>query len=199
MAAFLSIILEVSTADAKHRSSAWIEGFAILMAVMISAFVTAINDYQKEREFQNLNCVADEKKQVTLKRDDILINMHQDFVLAGDIVNIETGMEVPADGILLEASDITTDESAMTGEIDPIKKSLLKDCIARQQEIEANGEKNLADRHEVPSPIVMSGTKILSGEGRMLILVVGDESCIGRVRVKLDQDEVEPTPLQAKL
>jgi P-type E1-E2 ATPase len=87
----------------------------------------------------------------------------------------------------------------MTGETDPIRKMVLKDCIARQEEVEKNGEKNLADRHEVPSPIVMSGTKVLSGEGKLLILVVGEKSCIGRVRAKIEQDEVEPTPLQAKL
>ena len=45
----------------------------------------------------------------------------------------------------------------------------------------------------------MSGTKILSGEGKLLILVVGERSCIGRVRAKLEQEESEPTPLQAKL
>ena len=45
----------------------------------------------------------------------------------------------------------------------------------------------------------MSGTKVLSGEGKLLILVVGEKSCIGRVRSKIEQDEVEPTPLQAKL
>ena len=58
---------------------------------------------------------------------------------------------------------MTTDESAMTGETDPIKKMVLKECIAKQEEVEKNGEKNIADRHEIPSPIVMSGTKILSG------------------------------------
>lgn len=45
----------------------------------------------------------------------------------------------------------------------------------------------------------MSGTKILTGEGRMLVLVVGSQSCIGKIRTKIDQDEPEPTPLQAKL
>lgn len=44
-------------------------------------------------------------------------------------------MEIPADGILLQASDITTDESAMTGEADPIRKMILKDCIAKQEEV----------------------------------------------------------------
>ena len=136
---------------------------------------------------------------MTLQRDGITLDLHQDFVLVGDVVEIVTGMEVPADGILLEASDITTDESAMTGETEPIKKMVLKDCIAKQEELEKNGEKNLVERHEVPSPIIMSGTKVLSGEGKFLILVVGERSCIGRVREKIEQDEVEPTPLQAKL
>ena len=59
--------------------------------------------------------MAEEKKHVTLNRDGITLDLHQDFVLVGDVVDIVTGMEVPADGILLEASDITCDESAMTG------------------------------------------------------------------------------------
>lgn len=45
----------------------------------------------------------------------------------------------------------------------------------------------------------MSGTKILTGEGKMLVLMVGPQSCIGKIRIKIEQDESEPTPLQAKL
>ena len=51
------------------------------------------------------------------------------------MVELVTGMEVPADGILLQASDVTADESAMTGEADPIMKMVLKDCIAKQEEV----------------------------------------------------------------
>lgn len=109
VAAILSIILSTSTAHAEDRSQAWIEGFAILVAVFVCAMVTAVNDYQKEREFQNLNSVADEKKHVTVHRDGITLDLHQDFVLVGDIVELTTGMEIPADGILLQASDISTD------------------------------------------------------------------------------------------
>lgn len=133
VAAILSIILSTSTAHAEDRSQAWIEGFAILVAVFVCAMVTAVNDYQKEREFQNLNSVADEKKHVTVYRDGITLDLHQDFVLVGDIVELVTGMEIPADGILLQASDISTDESAMTGETEPIKKMILKDCIFKQE------------------------------------------------------------------
>ena len=91
-------------------------------------------------------------------------------------------MEIPADGILLEANEITTDESAMTGETEPIKKNLLKHCLKKKSALEKSGERNLANKHEIPSPIMLSGTKILTGEGKMLILVVGAQSCIGKIR-----------------
>lgn len=104
----------------------------MLVAVFVCASVTAINDYQKERQFLKLNSVADEKKKVTVRRDGITMEIHQDFVLTGDIITINEGMEVPADGILIEASEVTTDESAMTGEIDPIKKNILKFCIKKK-------------------------------------------------------------------
>lgn len=91
------------------------------------------------------------------------MEIHQDLVLVGDIVTICEGMEIPADGILLESNEITTDESAMTGETEPVHKNILKNCLKKKEEIEKNGEKNVADKHEVPSPILMSGTKILTG------------------------------------
>lgn len=62
----------------------------------------------------------------------------------GDVVSINEGMEVPADGLLIESNDITTDESAMTGEIDPIQKNILSACAIKLREVnmENNGDKN---------------------------------------------------------
>ena len=76
-----------------------------------------------------------------------MLEIHQDFLLTGDVVIICEGMEVPADGILIEASQITTDESAMTGESDPIKKNTLSFCLKKKQQLEKQGEKNVADKH----------------------------------------------------
>jgi P-type E1-E2 ATPase len=59
--------------------------------------------------------------------------IHQSDVLVGDIMSIETGMEIPADGWLLEGSEVTTDESAMTGETDPMKKENIADCLLRKK------------------------------------------------------------------
>lgn len=109
VAAILSIALETAAASDADRATKWTEGFGILLAVFICSFVTAGNDYQKERQFQSLNSVADQKKKVTLKRDGITLELHQDFILPGDVVFINEGMEVPADGILIEANDVATD------------------------------------------------------------------------------------------
>jgi magnesium-transporting ATPase (P-type) len=88
VAACLSIAIETGTADDHERPKAWIEGFAILVAVFVCALVTAANDYQKERQFLQLNSVADEKKKVSVRRDGLPMEIHQDFVLAGDVVSI---------------------------------------------------------------------------------------------------------------
>ena len=98
-------------------------------------------------------------------------------VLVGDVVLVFEGMEIPADGLVLEASDLTADESAMTGETDPIKKNILSICIEKRNQTDSV----TAGHHDVPSPIMMSGTRVLSGEGKMLILVVGDASCAGKI------------------
>lgn len=60
------------------------------------------------------------------------------------------GMEIPADSVVLEAAELSADESAMTGETDPIKKNLLSVCIEKRNQIIEAGEKNTAGRHDVP-------------------------------------------------
>jgi len=101
VASFLSIAIEVGTAAPDQRSTAWIEGFAVLMAVAVCATVTAVNDYQKERQFLKLNSVADSRKRVTIRRNGEQKEVHQDDLLVGDVVQLSEGMEIPADGYLL--------------------------------------------------------------------------------------------------
>lgn len=87
----------------------------------------------------------------------------------------------------------------MTGETDPVHKNVFEKCYEKQQEIEESGERNKAGKHDVPSPIIMSGTRVLAGEGKMIVMVVGDQSCIGKVKSLLVESEPSPTPLQMKL
>jgi P-type E1-E2 ATPase len=61
-----------------------------------------------------------------------MLEIHNSEVLVGDLVMLREGMEIPADGILFKNSDITCDESAMTGETDPLKKETIKMCIVKR-------------------------------------------------------------------
>lgn len=79
-----------------------------------------------------MNQVADDRKRVTVIRNGEKIDIHQSEVLTGDIVQVFEGMEIPADSYVLEASELTSDESAMTGETDPIKKNVLNYCIEKR-------------------------------------------------------------------
>lgn len=72
--------------------------------------------------------MADSRKRVTVIRGGKTEELHQDDLLVGDLVVIHEGMEVPADGYLISSSDMTTDESAMTGETDPVHKNIFSRC-----------------------------------------------------------------------
>ena len=159
VASFVSIGISVGT-EKEHRETAWIEGFAIFLAVVISSMVQAGNDYQKEKQFQKLNKVADDRKKVLVTRNGVVTNINQETVLTGDIIFLSEGMEIPADGLIFEASEITSDESAMTGETQPIKKKVLRSCIEERNKIINQGGKNKAQTHDVSSPILLSGTRV---------------------------------------
>jgi hypothetical protein len=68
VSAFVSIILSTATAEPKDRSHAWMEGFAILVAVAVCSLVAATNDYQKEKQFRELNKIADKDKEYAVRR-----------------------------------------------------------------------------------------------------------------------------------
>jgi P-type E1-E2 ATPase len=99
----------------------------------------------------------------------------------GDIVAVNEGMEVPADGVMFESNEVTIDESSMTGETNPVVKYTLDGCIRRSS---VRGSE-IADAHSNFSPVVMGGTRVLTGEGKMIIIVVGPDSCMGKIRAML--------------
>lgn len=110
-------------------------------------------------------------------------------------------MDVPCDGLIIEASEIYCDESDLTGETEPAMKRTLQDCIHKRNEfLQTNSNIKIVSHNssELPSPLIFSGSRVLQGEGKFLVLVVGPKSGIGRIKEKLETD-IEPTPLQEKL
>jgi magnesium-transporting ATPase (P-type) len=111
-------------------------------------------------------------------------------------------MAIPVDGLVLQATQLMADEAAMTGESDEMKKEIFHSCQQRMEEkrVENKGKEvdKMSASHELPSPILLSGTSIAGGEGRMVTLMVGEESCLGQIIKKL-VIRPEVTPLQSKL
>lgn len=102
----------------------WVEGVAILVAVVIVVIVGAANDYQKERQFSKLNKKKEDRELVVIRGSEKkMISIYN--LLVGDVIILQTGDVVPADSILFDG-ELEADESALTGESDTLMKYPLK-------------------------------------------------------------------------
>lgn len=128
--AIISIVVDMSFADASHRKIAWIEGTAILIAVFVVSSVGAWNDYKKEEQFLKLNALSEEDNISTVRREggEEKVVRHNDLKV-GEIIKIKAGMDIPVDGIVLHQSGLLVTEAAMTGEPDELKKDTLDACL----------------------------------------------------------------------
>jgi magnesium-transporting ATPase (P-type) len=202
VAAVISLVVSMIFEE-DHREIARVEGAAILAAVFVVSFVTAWNDYQKEKQLMKLNAYNDAQNNVHVLREgkEELINF--DEIKVGDLVRIMPGMAIPCDAILVRGSGVTTDESAMTGESIELRKESLEMCEQRleekvEEEKFSKGGAEARTNHDLPSPIMLSGTQIQTGDGYFMVLVVGKNSCLGKIMSKLST-KIEQTPLQEKL
>jgi len=109
-------------------------------------------------------------------------------------------MDIPVDGIIYHSSGVSISEAAMTGESDEMKKDSVEKCFQKREEkyTEMEFSKEKPNSHAVPSPIMLSGTQVATGEGWFVCTVVGDNSAIGQIMKNLEAEE-EKTPLQIKL
>lgn len=202
VAAIISIVVSMIFEE-DHREIAWVEGGAILMAVFVVSFVTAWNDYKKEEQFMKLNAYNDAQNNVNVMREGRKEVINFNDIKVGDLVEVEVGMAIPCDAVLVRGSGVTTDESAMTGESIELKKESLEMCDQRleeklEEEKFSKGGDQERSNHDLPSPIMLSGTQIQTGEGWFLVVVVGKNSCLGKIMSKLST-KIEQTPLQEKL
>jgi Ca2+ transporting ATPase len=110
--------------DSKGQSNLeWVEGVAIMIAVIVVVFVTAFNDWKKERQFRGLQNQIEKDHMASVIRNGLIRQINIKDILVGDICLIKYGDLVPADGIITQASDLKIDESSLTGETDLIKKT----------------------------------------------------------------------------
>ena len=104
----------------------WIEGAAIILAVIVVIFVTAFNDWTKEKQFRGLQNKIEHEQKFNLIRNNQLEQIQLKDIVVGDICQIKYGDLLPADGLVIQSNDLKIDESSLTGESDLISKNIHK-------------------------------------------------------------------------
>jgi Ca2+ transporting ATPase len=200
VAAIIQTVLGATISDEPGKD--WIDGISIIIAVVCVVSVGSITNYQKEKKFKQLNDTNSKMITFGIVRDGKPSNKQSDDIKVGDIVNLNIGMILPADGLLISSGGtIKMDESALTGESDLIKKETYDNCLLKKEELLAQGKK-IDKKHTLPSPILFSGTTVADGTGKYMVLAVGPNSMKGKIKeiVKQSQDaEDSKTPLEEKL
>jgi len=168
-------------AGAYHHEYA--EGVGILVAILLSTALAFWNEYRAGREFDLLNRVDDDIPVKAIRNGRVLTLPKRDVVV-GDVLLLELGEEVPADGKLLEAVSLQVDESRLTGESVPVTK---------QVEIGEDAEA------AYPSNRLLRGTLIADGRGVLEVTAVGDLTEIGQTARAAGEENREPTPLDRQL
>ncbi|KAL5769137.1 hypothetical protein ACOSP7_015695 [Xanthoceras sorbifolium] len=170
VAAVASLALGIKTEGIKKG---WYDGGSIAFAVILVIVVTAISDYRQSLQFQNLN---DEKRNIHLEviRGGRRVEVSIYDIVVGDVVPLNIGDQVPADGVVIIGHSLSIDESSMTGE----SKIVHKDS---------------------KNPFLMSGCKVADGSGTMLVTGVGINTEWGLLMASISEDTGEETPLQVRL
>ena len=194
IAAFISLALGIYEAvgqtpePGEGQSLDWVEGLAIAVAVVIVVLVTGLNDYRREKQFEVLNSKK-EDRQVKAIRSGKSLTISVFDITVGDVLHLESGDSVPADGILIDGHGIRCDESSATGESDAMKKVGGQEVWERIEDGTATSKLD---------PFIISGAKVLEGVGTYLVTSVGVNSSFGKTMMSL-RIENEDTPLQVKL
>lgn len=180
--------VEPAPSEAHEARVEWVEGVAIMVAIIVVTFVGALNDYQKERQFIKLNRKKEERY-VKVIRSGKSREISVYDVLVGDVMHLEPGDLIPVDGVFIEGHNVRCDESSATGESDIIRKTPA-DEVYHAIENHQNLKKM--------DPFILSGGKVSEGVGTFLVTSVGINSSYGKTLMSL-QDETQSTPLQSKL
>ena len=191
VAAVISLALGIYQSVKPQEGEApveWVEGVAIVVAIIIVVAVGAVNDWQKERQFVKLN-KKKEDRNVNVIRSGKSREISVQDILVGDVMHLEPGDMIPVDGIFISGHNLKCDESSATGESDLLRKQAGDEVYAA---IDAHQNVSKMD------PFIISGAKVSEGIGTFLVTSVGIHSSYGKTMMSL-REEPQTTPLQSKL
>jgi Ca2+-transporting ATPase len=157
---------------------------AILLIVILNGVLGYLQESRAEKALAALKRLATPK--VRVLRDGKPLEVESKHVVPGDVMLLEAGVQVAADGRLIEASNLQVRESALTGEAHAVNK---------QPQVELPEDTPLGDRINV----VFQGTEVVQGRGKVLVTGTGMKTELGKIAEMLQGVESEPTPLQQRM
>ena len=175
----------------------FIETLGIFFAIILATTVGFYFERDAARKFDVLTQLGEEQP-VKVVRDGKVVEIPRREVVVGDVVIIETGDEVPADGRLFEATDLQVDESSLTGEPITTKSSLttnMEDGVDKSPQY----AKDKGNEEAYPKDMLLRSSMVMGGTGRYVVTAVGDETEIGHVARQATELTGVKTPLNIQL
>ena len=162
----------------------WYEAVGIAVAVLIANTVSVLSEHKNESKFQELQEEASRSK-CKVYRNGVLKEIYIDEIVVGDIIKLESGDKIPADGIILEG-EIKVEQSSLNGETNEATKRML-------------GDNELGDIKDLLNEFYLyRGTVVCNGECIMQVSTVGDNTIYGELAKEMQQ-ETRESPLKVKL
>ncbi len=163
----------------------WFEPVAILIAILIANCVSAVSESKQEGKASALKAEEEAKEIAKVVREGKLQEIHVSEIVVGDIVYLQAGDKIPADGIIADG-ELKVDQAALNGETEEADKITFTEGISIDV-------KDLLNKY-----YVYRGTVVCSGVGYMKVKVVGDKTLFGELALEV-QEDTRKTPLQVKL
>ena len=163
----------------------FLECVGIFAAIALSVVITIITEGKSAKAFEALNKINEDTLIKVIRNGEPQLITQKEIVV-GDIIMIETGDKIVADGRLFSSNDLSVDESALTGESLPVKKDA---------EFVCQKSTPVAER----ANMLYSGCFVSAGNGQMLVTGVGNDTEFGQIAQELSSIEKTTTPLQEKL
>lgn len=167
----------------------YVETIGIILAIFFATTIGFWFERDAARRFSDLTAMDDEA-QVKVVRDGIVTLVHRREVVVGDLVLIETGDEIPADGRLVDSRDLQVNESSLTGEMMAEKESAPNS---------SRGGRDTERDETYPRNMVLRSTMVMSGSGMFEVTAVGDGTEIGKVATSSTEQTQVKTPLNIQL
>jgi Ca2+-transporting ATPase len=168
----LLLAVTISLGVSLIQGSGFLDTIGIIIAILLSTGISFFNEYRSSKEFDVLNAHRDDMA-IKVIRDGHAVSVPSRDIVVGDLILLEAGDAIPSDGWIRSADDIFVDDSAFTGESEPVRKDV--------------GER------------VLKGTFVTAGKGQMIAAAVGDSAQMGVIASSLGIDHATQTPLEHKL